>query len=34
MRESLKDNMINLELIFNMLWEESSTQIMKTKDSK
>jgi hypothetical protein len=33
-KESLKDNMTNLELIFNMLWEASSTQIMKTKDSK
>ena len=33
-KESLKDNMSNLELVFNMLAEASTTEIMKTKDSK
>jgi len=33
-KESLKDNMTNLELIFTMLWEASTTEIMKNKNSK
>ena len=33
-KESLKDNMSNLELVFNMLAEVSTTEIIKTKDSK
>jgi hypothetical protein len=32
-KESLKDNMTNLELVFNMLAEVSSTEIMKEEDS-
>ena len=32
-KESLKDNMTNLELIFNMLWEVSTTEIIKAEDS-
>ncbi len=33
-KESLKDNMSNLELVFNMLAEASTTEILQTKDSK
>ncbi|MDQ7022161.1 MAG: Bro-N domain-containing protein [Candidatus Gracilibacteria bacterium] len=33
-KESLKDNMSNLELVFNMLGEVSTTEIMKTRDVK
>jgi len=32
-KESLKDNMTNLELVFNMLAEVSSTEIIKAEDS-
>jgi len=33
-KESLKDNMSNLELIFNMLSEASTTEIMRTQNSE
>jgi hypothetical protein len=33
-KESLKDNMTNLELVLNMLAETSTTEIMKMKNSK
>jgi DNA-directed RNA polymerase beta' subunit len=32
--ENLRDHMTDLELIFNMLWEASTTRIIKNKDSK
>jgi len=32
-KESLKDNMTNLELVFNMLAEASTTEIIKEEDS-
>lgn len=31
-KESLKDNMTNLELVFNMLAEASTTEIIKEDD--
>jgi hypothetical protein len=33
-KESLKDNMTNLELVFTMLWEVSTTEIMQVEDSQ
>lgn len=33
-KESLKDNMTNLELVLEMLAEASTTEIIKTEDSK
>ena len=33
-KENLRDHMTDLELIFNMLWEASTTRIMKNKNSK
>ncbi len=33
-KENLRDHMTDLELIFNMLWEASTTNIMQMKDSE
>jgi hypothetical protein len=33
-KENLRDHMTDLELIFNMLAEASTTKIMKNKNSK